>query len=268
MWIVYSRRRSEQAEPRRRVDVSDPYLIAYLRGGTNEAGRVACVSLIDRGLLVVDDDNTLHTKQRLKLKSPIEQEVANLFRDARPASDLFGDPAIRQVCESYDRELTRLGLLPDAATISARRRRLMPVLALMLALALAKMYVGLTRHRPIGFLILLTAGFVLLAWKVYNPWHTGQGSAMIAELRRLFRRLKARAGALRPGASTSETALLVAVFGLGALPKEKFPWARRVFPKASRDSSGGGCGSACGSGCGGGGCGGGCGGCGGGGGGE
>ena len=29
----------------------DPYLIAYLRGGVEEAARVATVSLIDRGLL-------------------------------------------------------------------------------------------------------------------------------------------------------------------------------------------------------------------------
>src|SRR5262249_4686816 len=148
-------------------------------------GRVACVSLIDRGLLRVDDD-TLHTKRRVHgLKPPIEQEVADLFRDARPASDLFKDPAVRQVCEPYDQELKRLGLLPAPAPLSARRRRLIPVLALMLALALAKMYVGLTRQRPIGFLILLTAGFVILVLNVYNPRQTGKGSALIADLRRL-----------------------------------------------------------------------------------
>ena len=33
-----------------KVNFSDPYLIAYLRGGENEALRVATVSLIDRGL--------------------------------------------------------------------------------------------------------------------------------------------------------------------------------------------------------------------------
>jgi len=256
VWIVYSQRRSEQARPRRGLDVSDPYLIAYLRGGANEAGRVACVSLIDRGLLVIDDD-TVHTEPRVQgLKPPIEQEVANLFREARPASDLFDDPAVTQACEPYDQELKRLGLLPDDATVSARRQRLIPVLALMLALALAKIWVGLARHRPVGFLILLTAGFVIFALKLYNPRQTGKGSALIADLRQLFGRLKERAGTLRPGSAPSETALLAAVFGLGALPREKFPWARQIFPKASRGSSGSGCGVGCGSGCGGGGCGG------------
>ena len=265
VWIVYSQRRREQVGPRRGLDVSDPYLIAYLRGGTNEAGRIACVSLIDRGLLVVDD-NTVHTKAHVQgLTPPIEQEVANLFRDARPASDLFENPAVRQACEPYDRELKRLGLLPDDATISARRQRLVPVLALMLVLALAKIFVGLARHRPVGLLILLTAGFVILALNLYNPRQTGKGSALIADLRRLFGRLRERAGTLRPGSAPSETALLAAVFGLGALPREKFPWARQIFPKASRGSSSSGCGAGCGSGCGGGGCGGGCGGCGGGG---
>jgi len=267
-WLEYSRRRNETGDVPRKVELSDPYMIAYLRGGTNEAARVASVALIDRGLLKVgDDDETLRSKRRVHgLEPAIEQEIADLFRSARPATDLFTDPAVRQVCEPYDQELTRLGLLPDAPTRSARRRRLAPVLALMLALATAKIYVGLTRHRPVGFLILLTIAFTLLALKLYNPRRTGRGSALIADLRRLFARLKDRATTLQPGKSTSETALLVAVFGLRALPKEKFPWARQIFPKASRGSTGSGCGSSCGSSCGGGGCGGGCGGCGGGGG--
>ena len=267
-WLVYSRRRDENARVHRKVELSDPYLIAYLRGGTNEAARVASVALIDRGLLRVDDDAMLRTKRRAHgLQPRIEQEIADLFRTAKPATDLFTDPAVREVCEPYDRELTRLGLLPDGPTTSARRRRLAPVLAILLALAGAKIYVGLSRQRPIGFLILLTIAFTVVALKLYNPRQTGRGSALIADLRRLFARLKERAETLRPGKSTSETALLVAVFGLGALPTERFPWARQIFPKASRGGiSGAGCGAGCGSGCGGGGCGGGCGGCGGGGG--
>jgi uncharacterized protein (TIGR04222 family) len=266
-WLVFSRRRDENAGVHPKVELSDPYLIAYLRGGTNEAARVASVSLIERGLLVVEDDATLHTKLHVQgLQPRIEQEIVDLFRTPKPATDLFTDPAVHEVCEPYDQDLKRLGLLPDAATIAARRRRLIPVLAILLALAVAKIYVGLTRHRPIGLLLVVTIVFILLSLNLYNPRHTGRGSALIEDLRRLFSRLKERAGTLRPGAYPSETALLVAVFGLGALPKEKFPWARQVFPKASRGSStGSGCGSGCGSACGGGGCGGGCGGCGGGG---
>src|SRR5262249_40263967 len=182
---------------------------------------------------------------------------------------LLDDPAIRDACRAYDEELTRLGLLSNAATMRARRRRLAPALALLLGLALAKMAVGLSRGRPIGVLILVAGAFTLVALWMHNARQTGSGRVLVADLRRLFARLKERARTLKPGASPNDTALLVAVFGLGALPAARFPWARRVFPKASGRSASGGwaCGSSCGSACGGGGCGGGCGGWGGGGGG-
>jgi hypothetical protein len=46
------RRAGESAEPPA-VNLSDPYLIAYLRGGKNEVLRIATVTLIDRGYLTV-----------------------------------------------------------------------------------------------------------------------------------------------------------------------------------------------------------------------
>ena len=51
--LVLWRRASESAGAPK-IDLADPYLIAYLRGGENEALRVALVSLIDRGLLIVN----------------------------------------------------------------------------------------------------------------------------------------------------------------------------------------------------------------------
>src|SRR6185295_16874913 len=40
-------RRAAESDSAPQVDLGDPYLIAYLRGGENEAPRVALVSLID-----------------------------------------------------------------------------------------------------------------------------------------------------------------------------------------------------------------------------
>lgn len=51
-----------------RIDTSDPYLIACLRGGKNEALRVATVALIDRGVL---DAN------------PSERTVTTRLKDAK-----------------------------------------------------------------------------------------------------------------------------------------------------------------------------------------
>ncbi len=46
-------RRARESSDSSKVTLTDPYLIAYLRGGKNEALRLGTVSLIDRGLLVV-----------------------------------------------------------------------------------------------------------------------------------------------------------------------------------------------------------------------
>src|SRR5262249_61449642 len=52
--IDFLRRRAESgASPK--IDLGDPYLIAYLRGGESEAFRVAVISLVDRGILGIGD---------------------------------------------------------------------------------------------------------------------------------------------------------------------------------------------------------------------
>ncbi len=62
---------------------------------------------------------------------------------------------------------------------------------------------------------------------------------MLRDLRRLFRALRQRAASIRPGAMTSDTMLLAAVFGLSALPSTGFADLLRVYKKSA--SSGGGC---------------------------
>src|SRR4029450_4760081 len=49
-FLVLYRRIPEDGPPPK-VDLADPYLLAYLRAGPNEALRVGLVSLIDRKLL-------------------------------------------------------------------------------------------------------------------------------------------------------------------------------------------------------------------------
>ena len=266
VWLRRAAFGTRDEGPRRRPDLSDPYLIAYLRGGANEAARVACVSLVDRGLLELGANDTLRaTAHAQGLRTPLEQKLADVFRTTSAAPGLFAEPGLRASCQRYDETLTELGLLPDAATVAARRGRLALALLVLVGLAAAKLYVGVSRGRPIGFLVVLAILLTVIAVKIHQPRQTGRGQALLADRRLLFKRLKERAGSLRPGGAPGDTALLAAVFGLGALPAAGFPWARRIFPRAS-NHSGSSCGASCGSSCGGGG--GGCGGCGGGGGGD
>lgn len=271
--FVRFRRSGEAPEPPKGA-VSDPYLIAYLRGRHNEALRVATVSLVDRGLLHVEgtvvsarDPGAAELARR-----PIEKALLRKFETPAEAASVFGDVGLEAVCRAeYEQRLKEFKLIPDDALRAAAWQRLAVAVAALWGLALLKIVVALGRGRTnVGFLVVLALVFAWLAYRVAMPKRTARGEAFLADLRTLFESLRERAAALRPGGSTGELALLAAVFGLGAVPLETFPYTRELYPRAASSwawgsSCGASCGTSCGSSCGGGcgsGCGGGCGGCG------
>jgi uncharacterized membrane protein YgcG len=132
--------------------------------------------------------------------------------------------------------------------------------------SITKIAIALSRGRSnILFLILATAFAVYLTAGISFPRTTTRGDSKLRELTNLFQSLKLRAADLKPGGSTSELAMMTAVYGATSLPQDNYPWLAILYPRPkpsdSSGSSSGGCGSSCGSSCGGG-CGGGCGGCG------
>jgi len=264
---LYLLRRMAETEEPPRIDFSDPYLIAYLRGGEDEALRVATVSLLDRGFLNRKNGDlaTSDTVRADLTRRPIEKTILEKFARRDAAVSIFKTPELKATCSSYKDALRRLRLLPDEAMEKSRAWRLFIALAILSGVALVKIMIALQRGRHnILFLILLAVFLGIAAVKVGNPFRTRRGDALLADLRTLFSSLQARASSLRPGGATGELALLMAVFGLTALPEFALPYATALFPKAlsTTSSCSSGCGSTCGSSCGGGG-GGGCGGCGG-----
>ena len=249
----------------RALPLSDPYHIAWLRGGTPEAARIAVLSLTDRGLLAVSGDNLVNLSAAPSVvREPIERAIlARCAQSGTPATAVLSEPAVERACTSYRARLERLQLMPDAAMRAQRHRWFAIAAALLLGIALGKIIIAFGRGRyNVEFLIILTAIALGVVWFLVRRRRTRLGNRMLKDLQRLFRALRQRAATIRPGAMTSDAMLLAAVFGISALPAMGFADFLRVYKKAA--SSGGGCGSSCGSGCGGGGGGGGCGGCGGG----
>jgi uncharacterized protein (TIGR04222 family) len=81
--LIFWRRAAESGDAPV-MNLADPYLIAYLRGGEREALAVALVSLIDRGLLVVKGQ---------RLSEPV---MPNEFRPAthrKALLDVYSKPA-------------------------------------------------------------------------------------------------------------------------------------------------------------------------------
>jgi uncharacterized protein (TIGR04222 family) len=246
----------------RALPLSDPYQIAWLRGGTPEAARIAVLSLIDRGLLTVRGDNLLNLSPvQSVIREPIERAIlGRCAQSGTPATAVLDDPAVERACAPYRAQLERLRLMPDAAMRAARYRWFAIAAAILLGIALGKIVIAFGRGRyNVEFLITLTVIGLGVVWFLVRRRRTHLGNRMVKDLRRLFRALRQRAATVRPGSMTSDAMLLAAVFGISALPATGFADFLRVYKKAA--SSGGGCGSSCGSGCGGGG-GGGCGGCG------
>jgi uncharacterized protein (TIGR04222 family) len=260
-----------------KLDLSDPYLIAYLRGSAPEALGVAAVSLIDRGLLVATGTQ-LKTAEKASpdaVRRPIEKELLHRFKRADEATVIFDDSRLRATCKPFEQTLKNAGLLPNEQIQNSRLTRLLIACVIVGGVGSIKLLVALARGRTnVWFLVILMVVTLVIAFKLSFPRLTESGKAMIADLQNLYSGLKDRALLLPTGGATIEPMMLAAVFGVGALAGPSFAYTHSLFPRAanqqavSSSSCGSSCGSSCsssscGSSCGGGGCGGGCGGCGG-----
>jgi len=273
--LVVTRKVAESsAAPK--LDLSDPYLIACLRGAEPETLRVAAVSLIDRGLLVATGTQLQASEKASAeaVRRPIEKELLRKFKRAGEASSIFDDSRLSATCKPYEQTLKNAGLLPSEAIAGARWTRLLIACGVLGGVAIIKILIALERGRTnVWFLIILTIVAIVVAVKISFPRLTESGKAMIADLQNLYSGLKDRALSLRPGGATIEPMMLAAVFGVAALEGADFAFTRTLFPRAqaadswsssstascgSSSCSGSSCGSSCGGGCGGG-----CGGCGG-----
>lgn len=270
------RRALESADPPK-MDLADPYLVAYLRGGENEVLRVAVVSLIDRGLLIANG-NTLTRAPNVTPKSArkaIDHVLLQKFATPGDAESIFDDSSLTGLCEQYESSLKRDGLLPDDTVQKARAYRFFVAVLILVLVGGLKLVIAFQRGRTnVGFLVILTIIATIVAAKVAFPRLTASGRAMLDDIRNIYADLKSRAPFIRPGGATIEAAMLAAAFGIGSLEGANYAYARNLFPRASASKKGSSwttscsssCGSSgassCGSSCGGGGCGGGCGGCG------
>lgn len=277
--IVLTRKYVESSEAPK-LDLSDPYLIAYLRGAEPETLRVATVSLIDRGLLVATGTQ-LKTADKASpdaVRRPIEKELLHRFKRADEATAIFEDARLRATCKPFEQALKNAGLLPNDQIHNSRMTRLLIACAILGGVGVIKVLVALSRGRTnVWFLVILMVVAIVIAIKISFPRLTETGKAMIADLQNLYSGLKDRALLLQTGGASIEPLMLAAVFGVGALAGPSFAYTHALFPRATANQQTGSsssCGSSCssvascgssdgGGGCGGGGCGGGCGGCGG-----
>ncbi|MCS5709887.1 TIGR04222 domain-containing membrane protein [Candidatus Berkiella aquae] len=245
-----------------KIVLDDPYEIAILRDGEDEALKIATISLISRGLLVLTDDKlqTQNEEAIAHARRDIEKAILTKFLKQGTLKSIEGDLNLHGACLHYRFSLQDLKLVPASSDYSYRMKWIIISGLLLGGLALAKLGIALSRgYTNVEFLILLASGFLYFLYKMYGHERTALGDQTIEDLKCLFMGLQARSSWIKSDGKTNEIALLAAVFGIAALSARNFPFISSFLPKPSSSSldvdfS---CSSSCGSGCGGG-----CGGCG------
>lgn len=260
----YLRQREAARSARFMEFAQDPYQVAYLRAGADEALRLVIFSLLDRGLLEESDGKVRRAREDADsfARRIIEKAVLARCTGWTELTGIESQPGVKAAFQGYQHELQKHFLLADARLFTERFLPFVASLALLVGVAVARSLWAVAHGRHnIGFLLIfaLIGGIALvIAWRRRR---TGLGDAALDRLALLFADLKRRAANLVPGGQSNDAVLTAALFGLAILPADSFPYLARVFPKpksggdggsSSSDSSSdsGGCGGGCG-GCGG-----------------
>lgn len=251
--------------------------IACLARGPRPAIRATVAGLLDAGELEGE------TRSRWSIHpgsfflsatgtgANLDGVVARTVREACPApgrslADVERDPRVIDAAERVRRRLQEGGWLVDDDRVWTMRWIPVGAFSLLLLAGLAKIGIGMSRHRPVEFLVgscIVTV--VSIVWAARPPRTSHAADRFLATLKRQ------RGGT--PAADPADLVLLAGLFGASALGTERLARYRKVWQSGAPEGGNGGCGAGVsaggcggGGGDGGGGCGGGgCGGCGGGG---
>jgi uncharacterized protein (TIGR04222 family) len=249
------------------LDLS-PYEVAYLKGGPAAAIDAALVRLIHRNILAIDA-----SERRLTIKSKLPTGATHLeqvlYGAAGENSGALAGTVRRKASTTAEKlraRLERFGLLVTQER--ALLARLLPGLVVWLValIGLIKIFVGMSRNRPVGFLVLLVIVTVMvgIAFLAKKPLRSRRGDRALSRLQVGNAALRYSAGRHVSRLADDDLLMALGLFGTGVLaggPLASLPAALRPPPaKSGGWSSGSSCGSCGSSSCGGGGCGGGCGG--------
>ncbi|MDC8760374.1 TIGR04222 domain-containing membrane protein [Janthinobacterium fluminis] len=231
-------RRAESENPYAQLSMAgDPYQIAFLRGGAGAAVEVATIVLMDRGLLRNDGDTLAASSADAGryASRDLERQVLEIYQN-RPGQAIVATSRAPTLpaCRAYEDVLTRHELLQGPQTRARRRTLVLTGWALLLGVAGVKAALALAHgYHNLFFLVLLSLGFsLILLFQLVRP-KTWGAIKLLADLRILFARLRARASRLHAGDGSDDLALLAAIFGVGMLPLSVYPFIAQLYPAYS-----------------------------------
>lgn len=246
--------------------------IAFLKHGPKGPVNAAIAALSHEGKLTADiDSQRLTTSVGFSSKLPLLQQT---ILSAAGSGDGKTILDIRKACGSVvvniARSLKNYGLVESFSSYLLPRSSSVLVMLAVLALGLGRIYVGLERDKPVGFLIALSILVMVITWMMMRkPRLTTKGKQVLVHLQQDFKKsglLPAPERSNEPVRSAHDIGMSVALFGVAAMSTQMLD--ANIEDLLIHDQSrawgdggsySGGCGGG-GGGCGGGGGGGGCGG--------
>jgi uncharacterized protein (TIGR04222 family) len=249
--------------------LSDPYALAFIRGGRDEAWKTALLALHERGALVIDGREATPA-QGARFAPGLEAALGARCASNSSWARASSDPGVERALDAVEEDLVARGLLPGPVTRSRRAALCIAAGLLLVGVACTKIAIALSRGRTnVEFLVLLAGVAAFLAWKLSRSRTTRRGDRLVADVRTLLTsrgRNVRRSAHPDPAEWSAVVALLAAVSGPAAVPVASAT-KRALWPPPPPSASSSGsscgaffgtssCGSSCGGGCGGGGCGG------------
>lgn len=251
-----------------RRPMTDPYLIAYLRGGSKEAVKVAAATLTHRRAAKISGDTITSESGESELaKNQFEKIILEECLSGRTISQLVDGRAANLAEKLFHQRLVSEHLI-----LSDWERQKVLILKILmictiLTVAIIKIIIALQRGRNNVIFLVILAAIGALTYVKVNFWYTPAGSTVLRDLKTLFGRLKSKTKEMTHPSQNHNFSFLIAVFGFAALSTSEYLFLTAFKPKQGSSGCGTSCASSCSSGsssCSGGGCGGGsgCGGCG------
>ncbi len=249
----------------------DRYEIAYLTGGLATASAAALATLLHRGIVKIKTGrlsvDCSAGDSVLRELHPLETAIYAALAD----NEFVAPRALRsrasEVFRSSRLEAREL-VLPAGRVATIRFLCALPLL-IVLTLGFMKISIGLSRNRPVGFLVMLSIATFIVALIALckRLTRTRRGDAVLSAMRAEHAALRSTASSRPRQLELEDLTMACALFGpaifASAGDTEYRDLARRFVPtmQGGDGSVAAGCGSSsggggCGGGCGGGGCGG------------
>lgn len=252
------------------ADVKDPYEVAYLAGGQARVAQAATATLVRTGILSVEKGlSSTRLIENLPLPEHAHDIEKAIYASVQATNGKVEGHRFKKFAggtvSSLKRSLIKKGLVETASSFMMARLWPLAVMCPVVILGVIKLTVGISRDKPVGFLVLgLAVAVGTMAWfAISQPRCTIAGERLLREFRRQHDAGTETMEIRSSDGLNGDLAYSVALLGVAAALSPTDPIARLFAasqsPVGSNSTSFGGCGA----GCGGGGCGGGCGGCGG-----